>query len=149
MTQLGDLAAEGRDYASAERYYNEALPLRQGLDLDKQLAEVYSGLGDVAPNKRQYDAAKGLYRKASAIFEWIGDLGGVVRISRALALNTFSVPDLDKADAQVRRLLQMDQNLPEGAREATMYQELGLSALKLRASSTQAKLPPLPGHENS
>jgi len=69
----GQVANQRRDWAEAERCYQEAVAAYRELGDETAEANTLSDLGDVAYQQRQYDRAETYYQQALAIAEKIGD----------------------------------------------------------------------------
>ncbi|MEH2455110.1 tetratricopeptide repeat protein [Nostoc sp.] len=69
----GNIAAQRKDWAEAERLYQEALAIYRELEDEKVEAIALNNLGGVALSRGQYDRAESYYKQALAIEEKLGN----------------------------------------------------------------------------
>ena len=74
--QLGIIAQEQRDYATAEQWYRKSLAIKEKQGNEHGAASTYHQLGIIAQEQRDYATAEQWYRKSLAIDEKQGNEHG-------------------------------------------------------------------------
>ncbi|MEY9835834.1 tetratricopeptide repeat protein, partial [Streptacidiphilus sp. EB103A] len=75
--QLGRIAQERGDYATAERYYRDSLAIKEEVGDRAGLASSYHQLGRIAQERGDYATAERYYRDSLAIEEELGNRAGL------------------------------------------------------------------------
>jgi len=102
-TRMRGLVAEQRkDYAEAERLYQDVLAFSRDLGRDVYVKIVLSNLGDLAHERQDYDAAEQYYHEALALARKSDDKGG-----QAICSNNLGELALDREQwAEARQWLE-------------------------------------------
>ncbi|MEI2783447.1 MAG: tetratricopeptide repeat protein [Candidatus Competibacter sp.] len=74
--QLGRIAEERRDFAAAERWYQQSLAIKEKQGNEHGAAITYHQLGRIAEERRDFAAAERWYQQSLAIKEKQGDEHG-------------------------------------------------------------------------
>ena len=77
--ELGIIAHEQRDFASAEQWYRKSLAIKEKQGNEHGAACTYHQLGMIAEERRDFASAEQWYRKSLAIWEKQGDEHGAAR----------------------------------------------------------------------
>jgi len=83
---LGIVAVRQRDFAAAQAWCRNALPIWQKLGDEHRAASTYHQLGIIAQEQRDFAAAEAWYRKSLAIKEKQGDEHGAAVTYRQLGV---------------------------------------------------------------
>lgn len=87
-------------------------------------AQAWQNLGNLQFGKNQIAAARETYQRAMAIYQDIGDLGGVAAIYDDLARMLWSAGDRDGAEAATRQSLQIASETADAVRQAWNFTAL-------------------------
>jgi tetratricopeptide (TPR) repeat protein len=158
--QLGRVAEDRGDYATAANHYHHVLTVSQKHGDERFVAEIACQLGNVAREQGDYGAAEQWQRQSLAIRERIGDDLGIASCLHNLAILAETRGDFAAAEEQYRRCLAILERLGEQAAVARTCYSLGMLAHQQgvfamaqeqynRALTIRERLEDLPGRADS
>jgi serine/threonine-protein kinase len=144
LNNLGAAHFRMRDYPEAERYYRQALEMRQRLGVPEiKLVGSLSNLAGIATTNRNFDAAEDSYRKAIEILERepIGEAGQKLAMNyRNLGMSYFLQNRLSEAELLMRRALELESAAPKPeVTRAAEYRSALAMVLHVRGNLEEAE----------
>jgi tetratricopeptide (TPR) repeat protein len=126
--QLGVLAQYRGDYPEAERRYQQALTIDEGLGDQAGMAIGYHQLGMLAQYRGDYPEAERLYQQSLTIEERLGNQDGVASSYGQLGLLAQLRGDYPEAERRFQQALTIEERLGNQAGMAIGYHNLGVLA---------------------
>ena len=126
--QLGLLAHERGDFATAEHCYQKSCILNKKLGNDSRLAVTYHQLGWLAQDRRDFLTAERWYLKAVAIKEKFADEANAAHTYHHLGMIAQEQGDFPAAEAWYKKSLAIEEKLGDEHGAALTHHHLGLLA---------------------
>jgi tetratricopeptide (TPR) repeat protein len=123
--QLGYVAQDRGDLASAEAWYRKALEIKEALGDRPGMAASFHQLGWLAQDRGDLPAAEASYRKALEILEALGNRRGMAVSFHQLGRVAQDRGNLKSAEELYRKSLEIEEVLGNRPGMATTYHELG------------------------
>ncbi len=130
--QLGIVAQEQRQWASAEGYYRQALEIYVEFGDRYEQARTYHQLGMVAQEQRQWAQAEGYYRQALALDVESGDRHGQAATYHQLGNVAFEQRQWAQAEHYYQQALEIYVEFGDRYNQAHTYHQLGMVAQEQR-----------------
>ena len=130
--QLGMIAQEQRDFASAEQWYRKALAIEEKQGNEHGAAITYHQLGIIAEEQRDFASAEQWYRKSLAIKEKQGDEHGAAITYHQLGRIAQEQRDFASAEQWYRKSLAIKEKQGDEHGAAITYHQLGRIAQEQR-----------------
>src|SRR5208282_3229759 len=130
--QLGWIALEQRDFASAEQWCRKSLAILEKQGDEHGAASAYHQLGWIADKQRDFASAEQWYRKSLAIKEKQGDEHGAASTYHNLGIIAEEQRDFASAEQWYRKSLAIFEKQGDEHRAAITYQQLGRIAQEQR-----------------
>ena len=132
IQSLGMIAQEQRDFTGAERWYREALAIKEKQGDEHGAALTYHQLGMIAQEQRDFVGAERWYRKALAIEEKQGDEHSAASTYHNLGMIAEEQRDFAGAERWYRKALATEEKQGDEHSAASTYHQLGTIAQKQR-----------------
>lgn len=123
--QLGMVAHERHDFATAEVWYRKSLEIKEHLGNEHGTAITYHQLGIVAEGRRDFAAAEDWYRKSLEINERLGNEHWVASTYHQLGVVAQERRDFATAEDWYRKSLEILERLSDEHGAANTYGQLG------------------------
>jgi tetratricopeptide (TPR) repeat protein len=134
--QLGNVAFEQRQWATAESHYRQALAIKIEFNDRYSQASTYHQLGRVAQEQRQWATAESHYRQALALKIEFDDRYSQASTYGQLALLAQEQRNWQEAEKNFHKTLEIDIEFGNRHRQATTYHNLGIVAQEQRQWAT-------------
>src|SRR5271157_2948482 len=130
--QLGWIALEQRDFASAEQWCRKSLAILEKQGDEHGAASAYHNLGIIAEEQRDFASAEQWYRKSLAIKEKQGDEYGAASTYGQLGMIAQEQRDYAGAEQWYRKSLAIFEKQGDEHGAAIAYHQLGMIAHERR-----------------
>ncbi len=134
--QLGRIAQEQRDFATAEQQYRKSLAIFEKQGNEHGAAITYHQLGIIAQEQRDFATAEQQYRKSLAIFEKRGNEHGAAGTYHQLGRIAEEQRDFARAEQWYRKSLAINEKQENEYGAAITYLQLGIIAQEQRDFAT-------------
>ena len=139
LTSRGNAAWRLGRYDEAQRIGTEALALKQGLHLQRDLAKSYGALGLLAQARGQYEQAELLLRSALAAAQAVNDSAYIARSNGNLGLVHTDLGEFALARTELQTALAMA--AARGERTLEVNTAINLGRLELEVGDPTAAVP--------
>jgi len=126
--QLGMIAQERRDFASAETWYLKSLEISERLDIDSYAASTYHQLGVIAEEGRNFPTAETWYLKSLAISERLDIDSYAANTYHQLGVIAQERRDFASAETWYLKSLEIKEKQGNEHGAASTYGQLGIIA---------------------
>jgi tetratricopeptide (TPR) repeat protein len=138
LDHLGQIAADGGDYAQAETYLQEGLALARELAQSQHLGDLLRGLGVVAERRGDYARAEAYFQEGLTLARELGQRELLSALLQNLGSVAGSREDYARAEAYFQEGLTLARELGQRERLSFLFRNLGVMAAK-RAEYAQAE----------